>query len=199
MTIPLITNTSIRRPSSQRARNNSNALVRTPKPMQGKRVAPVSTVTTAPTVADDDNPATRLVNQVSARIAFAANRSGMGSPSTMSEGGDRPASVMDTRAAVPSRPSDISTDIAPTACSGTALNTPTTATTTITIAAHDAAVKVTTPQAVARFADTAVTAADDAASSTCGTSGAPGTAIKPATAASSVAITPNVNPAVGSR
>ena len=85
------------------------------------------------------------------------------------------------------------------ACSGAAVITPTNAATAMTIATHDTAVNVTTPQPDARIANTEVAAAAVAASNTLGIPGAPGTARKPATAANAVAITLSASPAIGSR
>ena len=77
--------------------------------------------------------------------------------------------------------------------------TPANAATATTIAKHDTAVNVTTPQPDKRIAITDVTAAPVAASSTLGAPGAPGTARKPAAAANTVAITLSVSPANESR
>ena len=53
-----------------------------PKALQDRRGAPASTVTTAPTAADDEKAASRLVNQSLARIAFAATQGPLGSMSS---------------------------------------------------------------------------------------------------------------------
>jgi hypothetical protein len=73
--------------------------------------------------------------------------------------------------------------------SGAAVMTPADAAIATTIAKHDIVVNVTTPQPDKRIANTAITAAAIAASSTLGTPGAPGTARKPAAVANTVAIT----------
>ena len=168
--IPAMTNTSILLLSLERARSSSNAPVMPPNAMQDRRDAPASTVTTAPTAADDENPASRLDNQASARIACAAREAPLGPVSSTSgvggSRGDNPANTIDTRAAAPSRPRDTSADAAPIACGGAAVITPTNAATATTVATHDTAVNVTAPQPDARIANTQVTAAAVAASNT---------------------------------
>ncbi len=163
-----------------------------------------SAVTTAPTAADDANAPSRLVSQRSARVALAARDFPSGPHSGSEESGrgaggsrgDKPDSTIDARPAGPSRPRDISVQTELMERNGAAVMTTARAHAATTIAKQAAAVNVTTPQPVTRIANTDVTAAAVAASSTLGAPPAPGTARKPATEAKPLAITLSVSPAI---
>src|ERR1700757_150810 len=193
-----MTNISVLLQSMERAYSNSSEPVTAAKAMQLSLGVPVRTVTMAPTAAEHENAATRLVSQLSARIALVARQSGVSRSGVGGSRGDNPASMIDARAATSSRPKETSADTGPMTCSGAAVITPANAAIATTIAKHDTAVNVTTPQPDKRIANTEITAAPIAASSALETPGAPGTARKPAIAANTVAITLSVSPAIES-
>ena len=155
VTIPPMTNTSVLLPSADRARSSSSAPVMAAKAMQPNLGAPMpraaATVMMAPTAAEDENAASRLVNQVSARIALVAKQSWHPGSSAGGSSWRQPASTIETRPATPSRPRDISADIEPMVRNGAAVITPANAATATTNAKHDTAVNATTPHPVSAY------------------------------------------------
>src|SRR5690348_16678405 len=111
MRIPHIADTSILLVSVDRERNSSSAPVSVPNAVHVRFGAPASTVTTAPSVADADNPASRLVNHPSAWTAWERVLASVGSISAASgvpSRGANPANAIDARAATGSSPTDTS-------------------------------------------------------------------------------------------